>query len=64
MKSPLSNEDSADLKSLTSRLVECEVALLKATMIRDDAKRNFENFTHRLQFPGPRVRVRKKTSAA
>jgi hypothetical protein len=58
MQNNMTKEEAADLKALTDRLVECELALAKAQFVRNDAARNLENFVHRLQFPGPKVRVR------
>lgn len=64
MQNNMTKEEAADLKSLTDRLVECELALAKAQIVRNDAARILESFVHRLQYPGPKVRLRKKTSAA
>ena len=59
MQNNLTKEEASDLKSLTDRLIECELNLAKAQMIRIEAARQLDNFVHRLQFPEPKVQVRR-----
>mgnify|MGYP001594282086 FL=1 len=47
----MTKEQASDLKSLTDRLVVCELEHQRATFALDEAKAKLANFVHFLQYP-------------